>query len=344
MLPDDMTITPASPGDLAAALALLGEAALPTAGVADHFAHFLVARRGDSLVGTAGLEVYRDAALLRSVAVAADWRNRGLGQALTQAALDRARSRGGHMAYLLTTDAADFFGRKFGFVPLPRDAVDPRLGASAELQGACPDTAMAMVRPLAEPHVLSLKERVRWALAGRTRQADAQPQLTPSAVLLLLYEKGGAPYVLFTRRTSLVEDHKGEVSFPGGAWHPGEDPSLLATALRESHEEVGVAPDNVEVLGELDDTVPLSKYVITPYVGTLRSPQDFRPAAIEVAEVLEVPLAYLKDPAHRRDAAREPRRYAGKQISGEYVVYGESVIWGATYRILRQFLDLLARD
>lgn len=346
MLPEGTTITPASSEDLAAILALLEGAHLPTIGITrqfPEFPHFLVARRGGPVIGSAGLEIYGDAALLRSVAVADETRGQGMGVALTQAALDHARGQGVRMAYLLTLDAAEFFGRKFGFAALPPEAVDPRLEASSQfrMRRHWPPGVTSMVRPLAEAPALSLRDRVRWALAGRTRQVVMNHGLTPSAVLLLLYEKDGAPHVLFTRRTSLVEDHKGEVSFPGGAFHHGEDTSLLVTALRESHEEVGVAPGNVEVLGGLDDTTPRSRYIITPYVGMLREPQVFQPSATEVAEVLEVPLAYLQDPANHRDGALEPITFAGREITGEYVAYGDAVVWGATYRILRQFLDLM---
>ena len=340
MLIDNLIITPASPADLDEALALIQRAGLPAAGVSGHFSSFLVARRGSQLVGTAGLELYGDATLLRSIAVADEAQGRGIGIALTQHALDRAQNAGARMAYLLTTSAADFFARKFQFASLPREAVSSRLRSSAELQGECPDTAVTMVRSLAEGSALALQDRVRLALAGRLRLVELHPDRTPAAVLLLLYEKDSVPHMLFTRRSMQVEDHKGEVSFPGGAFHHGVDASLLGTALRESHEEVGVPPDNVEILGHLDDLLPRSPYIMTPYVGILRGPQTFEPSAAEVAEVLEIPLAHLHDPANHRDGRIDPREYAGRQITGDYLEYRDAVVWGATYRVLRQFLEL----
>ncbi|MCX6023841.1 MAG: CoA pyrophosphatase, partial [Chloroflexi bacterium] len=139
----------------------------------------------------------------------------------------------------------------------------------------------------------------------------------------------------------LVDDHKGEVSFPGGAFHHGQDTSLQMTALRENHEEIGVHPDNVLIVGELDDIITRSNYIISPFVGFLRAPQEYIPAPAEVAEVLEAPLEWLLDPANVRDAEQTPRHYAGRPVNGQYYEFNDSVIYGATFRILRQFLSLL---
>ncbi|BCS32931.1 hypothetical protein TBR22_A21550 [Luteitalea sp. TBR-22] len=138
----------AAPGDWPAIEALLTRHALPTAGAADHLAHFVVAEQGGAITGVAGLEVYGDAALLRSVAVAEP--GEGLGTVLVTAALDHARSAGVHDVILLTTTAARYFPR-FGFVPIARADVPEALHASAEFRGACPASAEAMsVRLVAE--------------------------------------------------------------------------------------------------------------------------------------------------------------------------------------------------
>ena len=139
------TISAAAPPDLPAVFDLLKRSRLPSAGLADHVRSTLVAREGVRIVGTAALELYGQAALLRSVAVAPEHRGQGLGQALTTAALELARQRGVRTVYLLTETAAAFFPR-FGFRPIPRPEVDPAVLGSAEFTTACPASALVMVR------------------------------------------------------------------------------------------------------------------------------------------------------------------------------------------------------
>ncbi len=139
----EVQIESARPEDWAAIFSLLEAAGLPTAGLTDHLLTTLVARTGDDLVGAAALEVYDDAALVRSVAVRGDWRGRGLGTALVRAALDLGRRRGVKHFYLLTETAPNFFAR-FGFRVISRSAVPVAVQASAEFQGVCPDTAITM--------------------------------------------------------------------------------------------------------------------------------------------------------------------------------------------------------
>jgi amino-acid N-acetyltransferase len=136
-------IVPATPNDLALVVELLERSRLPRAEIETHLSTMLVARDDSRLVGCAAVEVYGTAGLLRSVAVDAARRGEGLGQRLTAAALDLARTRGVKTAYLLTTTAGDFFPR-FGFVRIDRQEMDPALERSAELRGACPASALAM--------------------------------------------------------------------------------------------------------------------------------------------------------------------------------------------------------
>jgi len=142
------TIGSAHTRDLPEVLALLARSDLPGDGLAEHTATLLVAREGARIVGSAALELYGRAALLRSVAVEADQRGTGLGQRLTRAALDLARARGVATLYLLTETAADFFPR-FGFRTIPRDAVDPAVRGSVEFTTLCPASATAMALELA---------------------------------------------------------------------------------------------------------------------------------------------------------------------------------------------------
>jgi len=132
----------AEPRDLPAVLALLAEAQLPTEGVADHLHSFFVDDDDGRIVASAGLELHGEVALLRSLAVASDSRGTGLGAALLRRALSDAQGRAGDV-YALTTTAERYLSR-FGFEPVPRDAVPRRLFESRELQDACPDSATVL--------------------------------------------------------------------------------------------------------------------------------------------------------------------------------------------------------
>jgi N-acetylglutamate synthase-like GNAT family acetyltransferase len=140
-------IAPAGPADLPAVLALLAESGLPHDGLAEHFGAALVARDGERVVGSAALELYGEAGLLRSVAIAPGLRGQGLGRELTLAALELARARGVHQLYLLTTTAEGYFPA-FGFAPVSRAEVEPAVQASAEFTGACPDSATVLALSL----------------------------------------------------------------------------------------------------------------------------------------------------------------------------------------------------
>lgn len=166
----------------------------------------------------------------------------------------------------------------------------------------------------------------------------SNPTLAPAGVLLLVYVKDGEVCVLLNKRTSWVEHHKGEISFPGGAQDP-EDATILDTALREAHEEMGVKGEDVEILCRLDQVSTRSRFTITPFVGTIPSSYPFRANWIEVAEVLEVPLPLLLDSANLREMAGNEGNGQGGDFS---YAYGEHLIWGATARILAQFLELIA--
>lgn len=140
-------IRAAEPHEFPAVLDLLLRNQLPTAGLAEHADTLLVAAERNKIVGSAGLEMYGDAALLRSVAVDQALRGHGVGLALTHAALDLARKRGARAVYLLTETAANFFGR-LGFHPIPRAQAEPSVGRSIEFSGACPKSATCMVLAL----------------------------------------------------------------------------------------------------------------------------------------------------------------------------------------------------
>lgn len=143
------------------------------------------------------------------------------------------------------------------------------------------------------------------------------------------------PTLLFTKRTETVRDHKGEISFPGGARHP-EDPDLLTTALRETREELGISPDAFEVLGALPPThTMVSGYVIAPFVGRLRERPRIAPSPVEIAEVLELPISRLFE------VEREVEAVGGLHPTMFVYDVDGHVVWGATGRIVHGFLEIL---
>jgi amino-acid N-acetyltransferase len=145
-----LTLRTANPRDWAAIRAHLERAGLPVAGAQEHLAHFTLALNGQRLVGVAGLEVYRDAALLRSVAVNQSLRGQGVGAELVRCSLETARGLGVKDVVLLTETAEDYFPR-FSFRVIPRDAVPNTVKQSLEFRGACPDSATALHLRLVEP-------------------------------------------------------------------------------------------------------------------------------------------------------------------------------------------------
>lgn len=182
-----------------------------------------------------------------------------------------------------------------------------------------------------------LKKQVEAALSDRPRRVVDREDLVPSAVLLLITDRAG-PHILFTKRSEQVAHHKGQISFPGGiveTW----DGSRLETALRECREEIGLAPELVEILGTLDDTeTQATPFVITPFVGLVREPRTWRPDGREIEQVLELPLAGLLDPACFRVEIWER---GGKPIPVYFYECQGQVVWGATARILKHFFDLV---
>jgi len=175
----------------------------------------------------------------------------------------------------------------------------------------------------------------------RIRLHDGPPR--PAAVLVPIVAHGGAPTVLLTQRTLHMRQHSGQVAFPGGRCEPADlDP--VGTALREAHEEVGLEPGRVEVLGRLPDYLTGTGYQITPVVGLIEPGFAARPDPHEVAAVFEVPLAFLMDPRHHQQRLIEvtggsrtfwAMPWRGGDDEDEYF------IWGATAAMLRNLYRLL---
>ena len=211
----------------------------------------------------------------------------------------------------------------------PRELLRPTLGDIVTVMGSL------------GPAVESPVERGGFSVADLP--ADLRPvasdrQARPSAVLVPLYERDGEAWVVLTRRSRALRAHAGEVSFPGGRAEAG-DPDLVATALRESREEIGLDPESASVVGELDHlaTVTSGSFIV-PWVGVVPERPELTPSSDEVEAVLEVPLSELMTPG----VFREERWSLGgaKRPIVFFDLVGDTV-WGATAAMLRQLLGMV---
>ncbi|TDM09035.1 MAG: CoA pyrophosphatase [Ideonella sp. MAG2] len=173
-------------------------------------------------------------------------------------------------------------------------------------------------------------------------QADRPP--AAAAVLLpLVVRQGHITSVVLTRRTAHLKHHAGQISFPGGKSEPQDD-SPAATALREAQEEVGLEPTDAEVLGTMPAYKTVTGFVITPVVALLPPQLPWRPDPGEVAEVFEVPLSHLMNPAHHQWHEHEWQGHKRQYLSMPWhdAAHQRYFIWGATASMLRNFYHLLA--
>jgi 8-oxo-dGTP pyrophosphatase MutT (NUDIX family) len=181
-----------------------------------------------------------------------------------------------------------------------------------------------------------------WMAEVRSRlAAHERRSVTPgegqrrAGVLVPLFVREAALWILFTRRADSVEHHRGQISFPGGMQEPG-DQTLWHTALRESEEELGIRPEDAVALGRLSPLVTSTNFYVEPFVAAIPQPYVFRPAEAEIAEVLEIPVADLMDPA-----ILEKRKMPGREEPILFYHHGESVVWGATARMTAELLEAL---
>lgn len=179
------------------------------------------------------------------------------------------------------------------------------------------------------------------ALAGDLGAAAERTALTPASVLVPIIARSESLTVLLTRRTEHLRTHSGQVSFPGGRVEP-QDAGPEATALRETQEEIGLAPDRIELIGTLSEYHTRTGYRITPVVGVVAPPFTLQADAQEVDAVFEVPLSFLLDP---RNHQRHWREFEGRRVSYFAMPYGEHYIWGATAAMLvNLYRQLVAAD
>jgi 8-oxo-dGTP pyrophosphatase MutT (NUDIX family) len=187
--------------------------------------------------------------------------------------------------------------------------------------------------------IADIRARIR---AHRYRPIAADERAIGYSVLVPVYQQDGTLHIVLTKRTDTVGRNKGHVSFPGGRRDPA-DPDLLATALRESEEEIGLKSAHVELFGRIDDfSTRDGNLFIAGFVGLIdpnASPYDWRPARAEVAEILEVPIAHFFDPVNVEVAA--PRELNGRMWPNETFLFRDHRVFGATARALRNLFDIV---
>jgi len=196
-----------------------------------------------------------------------------------------------------------------------------------------------------------IESALRRPLPGRSVQATMSPPVMAAqvdrwqvpqahrkaAVLLLLYPAASGVAIALIKRSHYAGPHSGQIALPGGAWEQGE--SLQQTALREAEEEVGVDVNEVRLLGALSPLyIPVSNFNIHPFVAVAGSRPQFYPDPVEVAEVIETPMARLLHPACRGEMERDLGRW-GRSLVPHFDISGH-LVWGATAMILAEFLSL----
>jgi 8-oxo-dGTP pyrophosphatase MutT (NUDIX family) len=187
-------------------------------------------------------------------------------------------------------------------------------------------------------HNKNIPSLIKAALKARSPQIieDQSGLSRHAAVLIPIFKRDDGYMFLFTKRTSTVEAHKGQISFPGGRVDE-QDGSLMETALREANEEIGLHRKDVKILGRTDDVRTMSSdYIVHPFAGFIPYPYDFRINRNEVEELLTVPLEIFLE-----NGSAMPVEYQGEIYRSLTYTYGGEVIWGATARIMENLVEIL---
>jgi 8-oxo-dGTP pyrophosphatase MutT (NUDIX family) len=189
-----------------------------------------------------------------------------------------------------------------------------------------------------KPSATNIPQRLKTHLARRTKRHISDDSRVPSAVLVLVMQREQCCDVLFSRRARDLTFHSGQISFPGGT-RDTQDANLLATALREAEEEIGLKRQDVTIIGELDDFITTtSNFVITPFVASVLWPYEFNVNPDEIEQLLYVPLLTLMDAKHQR---QDTELFNGNEVPVTSYIYNHDLIWGATARIMTHLLDII---
>lgn len=219
-----------------------------------------------------------------------------------------------------------------------KNPFDPTL---ADIEERTPEPPVVSSR--LDPHWLRQRfnQPPAWSPEFSDEQSlsDTDQALVPASVLVPLVARADELRLLLTQRTAHLNDHAGQISFPGGRVDPGDE-DAIATALRETEEEIGLHRRHVEVIGVLPEYVTGTGFRVTPVVALVHPPFELTADEFEVAEIFEVPMSFLMDGAnHQRRSAFLPSR-AGRR-SFYAMPFGDYFIWGATAAMLRNLYHFL---
>lgn len=184
----------------------------------------------------------------------------------------------------------------------------------------------------------SFRVDLKIALANLSRRGSSLPVKGEAAVLLPILLKKAEPELLLTRRTEKVGTHKGQVSFPGGK-KDAADRYPVETALRETQEELGIPPQQFEVLGRFHDYLSITEYRVVPVVAICTGNPLMEPNPHEVAKVLRVPISFFQDSVPRE----EVQKRLGQRRTVYFYDYQGEVVWGLTAAIIRDFCHFLGQ-
>jgi len=221
------------------------------------------------------------------------------------------------------------------------DFISPIRNVSARLIGWSGTLGICCLREQSGAYPMSdFRDQLERSLSVLEPKAETEWDATPAAVLIPLYQEDGDWKLLFTRRTDSVDVHAGQVSFPGGQIEDA-DASIVATALREAQEEIGLNPEDVETLGQLNPLFTVTQFLVTPVVGVIPWPYPLRNSPTEVARTFGVPIRWLADPDNLELKERE-HLVPGRSIRVYYFKeYEGETIWGVTARITVNLLQML---
>ena len=183
------------------------------------------------------------------------------------------------------------------------------------------------------------EEQITEKLGAKRPGKIKEPGLKPAAVLVPLIARSNGWCLLFTKRSDKVEAHKGEISYPGGMIEEGE--SALSAALRETHEELGIAEDRIRILGELDEILTVTGFRIRPFVAKLRWPTALRPNPGEIESVHMLNLADFTDRSRFKSKLWKHNR---RDYPVYFFEFPECTVWGATAKITKNLIDRISGE
>ncbi len=186
----------------------------------------------------------------------------------------------------------------------------------------------------------AFKDLIKQRLSGRGIHRVRKPGLNPSAVMILIMNKGNEAHVFLTKRTDSVATHKGDVSFPGGSIDEG-DSDAKAAALRETYEEAGISPDRIEIIGQFDEYYSVTGFHVSTIVGIIDYPYQYKINTAEIEACFDAPLSIFYNKEYDRIESFE---FNNRNIQVYYYSYEGFTIWGMTARILTEFAEKVLRD